>query len=78
MALVTGASSGPGAHFAKGLASAGAKLVLAARRASALAATAGEISAAGGSVDTITLDVTDAQSVHALSLIHISEPTRPY
>jgi NAD(P)-dependent dehydrogenase (short-subunit alcohol dehydrogenase family) len=66
-ALVTGASSGLGAHFAKILASAGAEVVLAARREAALASVAVEIRAAGGRCVTAKLDVTDASSVAALA-----------
>jgi NAD(P)-dependent dehydrogenase (short-subunit alcohol dehydrogenase family) len=61
-ALVTGASSGLGAHFAKVLAQAGAQVVLAARRIEALEALAGEIRASGGRVFTQALDVTDTAS----------------
>jgi NAD(P)-dependent dehydrogenase (short-subunit alcohol dehydrogenase family) len=65
-ALVTGASSGLGAHFAKILAAAGAELVLAARREAALAEVAAEIRAAGGRCVTVRLDVTDSSSIAAL------------
>lgn len=65
VALVTGASSGLGAHFAKVLAAAGARVVLAARRADALEATAAEILTDGGACETITLDVTDAKGIAA-------------
>jgi hypothetical protein len=63
--MVTGASSGLGAHFAKVLARAGAHVLLAARRSSSLASLAEEISAAGGSAQAITLDVSSANSVNA-------------
>jgi NAD(P)-dependent dehydrogenase (short-subunit alcohol dehydrogenase family) len=62
-ALVTGASSGLGAHFAKVLARAGAHVLLAARRSDSLAALADEIVAAGGVAEAITLDVSSAQSI---------------
>nr|WP_206606467.1 glucose 1-dehydrogenase [Steroidobacter cummioxidans] len=65
-ALITGASSGLGAHFAKVLASAGAEVVLAARRESALAEVSRAIAAAGGKARTLQLDVTDSASIHAL------------
>jgi len=48
IALVTGASSGLGRHFAKTLAGEGAKVILAARRLERLEALADEIKAAGG------------------------------
>src|SRR5690606_23973732 len=57
-ALVTGASSGLGAHFAELLASRGAEVVLAARRLAALEDVAGRIRAAGGTCSTLLLDVT--------------------
>jgi NAD(P)-dependent dehydrogenase (short-subunit alcohol dehydrogenase family) len=58
-ALVTGASSGLGAHFAELLASQGAEVVLAARRQAALEDVAGRIHAAGGRCTTLQLDVTE-------------------
>jgi NAD(P)-dependent dehydrogenase (short-subunit alcohol dehydrogenase family) len=64
-ALVTGASSGLGAHFAKVLATAGAKVALAARRVDRLETLAAEIRAAGGHAVSVALDVTDPQSVVA-------------
>lgn len=66
IALVTGASSGLGKHFAQTLASAGAKVVLAARRREALAEVAAEITAAGGIAVAVTADVTSASGVEAL------------
>lgn len=62
-ALVTGASSGLGAQFARTLASYGAKVVLAARREDRLATLADEITASGGEAATVVMDVTSAQSV---------------
>ena len=47
-ALVTGASSGFGRHFARVLAGAGAKVALAARRLDALERVAAEIRTSGG------------------------------
>nr|WP_246188532.1 SDR family oxidoreductase [Nitratireductor arenosus] len=64
-AIVTGASSGLGRHFAVVLARAGARVTLAARRLPALEETASMIAGAGGSVDVVLLDVTDAGSVAA-------------
>lgn len=64
-ALVTGASGGLGAHFAAVLASAGAEVVLAARREEALAAVAARI---GGACSTVRLDIADPASIAALDL----------
>ena len=64
-ALVTGASSGLGAHFAALLARHGARVVLAARRTERLRAVAGTIAAAGGEALPVALDVTDPASVAA-------------
>jgi NAD(P)-dependent dehydrogenase (short-subunit alcohol dehydrogenase family) len=65
IALITGASSGLGAHFAATLASEGATVVLAARRTDRLAAIAKQIGSAGGKVYSVELDVTDPASVEA-------------
>lgn len=62
-ALVTGASSGLGRHFAKVLASAGAKVACAARRADLLDTLVAEIADAGGTAASVTLDVTDSASI---------------
>ena len=62
-ALVTGASSGLGRHFALTLARAGAKVALAARRGEALRDLSAEIAAFDGRAIPITLDVRDAASV---------------
>ncbi len=64
-ALVTGASSGLGAHFARLLASQGAKVALAARRLDRLESLAGEIEAAGGTALAVACDVTDEASIVA-------------
>ncbi|HYF86629.1 glucose 1-dehydrogenase [Azospirillum sp.] len=64
-ALVTGASSGLGRHFAGVLAKAGARVALAARRTDALAETKAAIEAAGGTALVVAMDVTDAGSVSA-------------
>jgi NAD(P)-dependent dehydrogenase (short-subunit alcohol dehydrogenase family) len=58
VALVTGASSGIGRHFAVLLAAAGAKVALAARRIDRLADLAREIEASGGRSVPIACDVT--------------------
>ena len=64
-ALVTGASSGFGAHFAKVLAANGAKVAIAARRQEKLEKLAAEIEQEGGSALPIAMDVTDPDSVDA-------------
>lgn len=63
--LVTGASSGLGAHFASVLAAHGARVVLASRRVEALEKTAFGIRAAGGAADVVALDVRSPESVDA-------------
>ncbi len=63
VALVTGASSGLGTHFAKVLADAGARVVVAARRTERLRDLVESIRAAGGEAVAVTMDVTDAASV---------------
>ena len=65
IALVTGASSGFGAHFAKVLAAHGARVVAAARRMDRLETLVSEIAADGGEAMAVSLDVTDASSVVA-------------
>ncbi len=65
IALVTGASSGIGAHAAEALASAGAGVVLAARRVDRTEALADRIRARGGQALSIALDVTDMASIAA-------------
>ncbi len=65
-ALVTGASSGLGRHFAGVLAQAGAKVTVGARRLTALEETAAEIRGRGQEVQVTALDVTDATSVKAV------------
>ncbi len=62
-ALVTGASSGLGEHFATVLASAGAKVVVAARRTDRLAALKERITAAGGIAHAVAMDVTNRADV---------------
>jgi len=62
-ALVTGASSGLGAHFARVLAGAGAGVALAARRLDRLRQLESDIRAAGGKAWAVELDVTDQASV---------------
>ncbi|MEO0719837.1 MAG: SDR family oxidoreductase [Pseudomonadota bacterium] len=61
--LVTGASSGLGAHFARALSAEGAQVAVAARRVDRLEALVNEISGAGGRAAAIEMDVADARSV---------------
>ena len=65
VALVTGASSGLGAQFARTLAKSGACVVLAARRVERLKALRAEIEAGGGDAHVVQLDVTDIDSIKA-------------
>jgi len=65
VALVTGASSGLGAHMARVLARSGATVAIGARRADKLADTARAIEDAGGRAFAVDLDVTDLASVEA-------------
>ena len=63
VAMVTGASSGLGAQFARTLAKAGAGVVLAARRIERLKTLRAEIEGEGGDAHVVTLDVTDVDSI---------------
>ena len=63
VAMVTGASGGLGAQFARTLAKAGAGVVLAARRVERLKTLRAEIEAEGGDAHVVTLDVTDPDSI---------------
>ena len=65
VALVTGASSGFGRHFAMVLSQAGAKVVLAARRTELIQAEADKITACGGEAMAVTMDVTSSASISA-------------
>lgn len=62
-ALVTGASSGFGAHFSKVLAAAGAHVVGAARRVDRLSDLVDNIKSTGGSAEAVPLDVSDDKAV---------------
>ena len=65
LALITGGGTGLGRQFALTLADAGATVILAARRAEPLQATAAEILAAGGQAHCLALDVTDQDAVQS-------------
>ncbi len=65
VALVTGASSGLGAQFARTLAQAGACVVLAGRRIERLKDLRAEIEGNGGDAHVVQLDVTDVASIKA-------------
>ncbi len=65
VALVTGASSGLGAQFARVLSRAGAGVVLAARRLERLKDLRAELEAEGGNAHVVELDVTDVDSIKA-------------
>jgi NAD(P)-dependent dehydrogenase (short-subunit alcohol dehydrogenase family) len=64
--LVTGASSGFGAHFARLFVGAGAHVVLAARRLDALEELAAEL---GARATSLRLDVTDAASIAGIAAL---------
>lgn len=63
--LITGASSGIGAHFAEVAAAAGAKVVLGARRTDRLDTVVAAIKAKGGQAIAVSMDVADKASTIA-------------
>jgi hypothetical protein len=65
VALVTGASSGLGAQFARTLAKAGAAVVLASRRVDRLKELRAHIEAEGGHAHVVALDVTEVGSIRS-------------
>ncbi len=65
--LITGASSGLGAHFAGLFAARGAEVFVAARRVSALEGLATALREAGGKLTCVPLDVNDAASREAMA-----------
>ncbi|MBN9736661.1 MULTISPECIES: SDR family NAD(P)-dependent oxidoreductase [unclassified Pseudonocardia] len=66
VAIVTGASSGLGAHFARVLTAAGAGVVIGARRPAELDAVRSSIVDAGGRCVAVTTDVADPEQCQAL------------
>lgn len=80
VAVITGASSGLGVGFARALSSAGATVVLAARRRHRLDALAEELRAAGGRtsavVSTVACDVSDPEACAAMVRAAIDEHGR--
>lgn len=77
LALITGASAGIGAEFARQLAAAGHDLALTARRTDRLQALADELGAAHGiSCQTISADLSDPQGPQAV-VEAVSEQGRP-
>jgi len=67
VALVTGASSGLGARFARVLAAAGARVALAARRVNRLEALGEELAAEGVETISLELDVANVASIRAVA-----------
>ncbi|HQZ12069.1 MAG TPA: SDR family oxidoreductase [Devosia sp.] len=66
VAIVTGASSGIGARFARVLAANGARVALVGRRAEALERVASDIAGAGGDAMVFAMDIADAAAIPAL------------
>lgn len=66
VAIVTGASRGLGVYIAEALAAKGARLVLAARTASALEKVAGDLRKTGAEVYCVPTDVADPRALQAL------------
>ena len=65
IALVTGASSGLGARFARVLAANGAQVILASRRVERLKELRAEIESDGGAAHVVAMDVTDLASIRS-------------
>jgi len=67
VALVTGAGRGIGRSVASALATAGARVLVAARTVDQITATVTQILAAGGAAVALPVDLTELDSVHALA-----------
>jgi len=65
-ALVTGGNGGIGLGFARGLAKAGAAVMVAGRNAAKNAAAVAELKALGATADSVEVDVTDEASIRAM------------
>jgi len=66
VALVTGGNGGIGLGFARGLAKAGASVMVAGRNAAKNAAAVAELSALGAQAGSVEVDVTDEASIRAM------------
>lgn len=66
VALVTGGNGGIGLGFARGLAKAGAAVMVAGRNAAKNAAAAAELTALGARAEAVEVDVTDEASIRAM------------
>jgi hypothetical protein len=75
-ALVTGASAGIGAEFARQLAKGGADVVLVARRADRLTDLAAELQAAGVTVEVVAADLTAAADLARVAE-RLADPEKP-
>ena len=73
VAVVTGASSGLGVAFARGLAEAGADVVLAARRTEGLRSTAQLVENAGGRAVVVQADVADPEACERVAAAAIAD-----
>lgn len=72
IALVTGAGRGLGLEMAKGLAAAGAHVLLNGRSPAPLEAAAADIRSQGGSAEPLAFDITDREAV-AAAFVHLGD-----